>query len=46
VGTFVDDPETLRVYAPLFEKMLPSDATCAAARALRFMADEIKRRWS
>jgi hypothetical protein len=37
-------PDTLRTYAALFEKMLPSDATCAAARALRFMADEIERR--
>jgi hypothetical protein len=32
------------MYAALFEKMLPSDATRAAARALRFQADEMERR--
>jgi hypothetical protein len=37
------DPETLRTYAALFEKMLPSEASFAAAKALRFQADEIER---
>jgi hypothetical protein len=40
----VDSPETLRTYAALFDRMVPSEATCAAARALRFMANEIERR--
>jgi hypothetical protein len=39
-----DDLETLLTYAALFEGMVPSDAACAAARALRFQADEIERR--
>jgi hypothetical protein len=39
------NPEALRKYAVIFEKMLPrSDATCAAAVALRWQADEIERR--
>jgi hypothetical protein len=39
-----EDPETLRAYAKLFEKMSrPTSATQSAARALRFMADEIER---
>jgi hypothetical protein len=38
------NPQTLRTHAALFEKMLPSDATSAAAAALRFQADEIERR--
>jgi hypothetical protein len=43
-GTLVDDPETLRSYALLFDRMVPSEASLAAARALRFQADEIERR--
>jgi hypothetical protein len=39
----MDDPQTLRAYAAIFDRMLPSDATLAAARALRFQADEIER---
>jgi hypothetical protein len=38
-----DDPAALRGFAAIFDRMTPSDATLAAARALRFMADEIER---
>jgi hypothetical protein len=37
------DADILRTYLALFERMLPSDAILAAAKVLRFMADEIKR---
>jgi hypothetical protein len=37
-------PETLRSYAANFERMLPSEATLAAAKALRFQTNEIMRR--
>jgi hypothetical protein len=39
----MDDPTPLRAYAALFEKILrPTEATAAAARALRYMADAIE----
>jgi hypothetical protein len=41
-----DDPKTFRDDADLFDRMRPSEATLAAARALRFMADEIEHRRS
>jgi hypothetical protein len=45
VATAMDNPETLRTHAALFERMRPStDATVAAANALRFMANEFERR--
>jgi hypothetical protein len=40
----MDDPKTFRAYAALFERMVTSDATLAAAKALRFQTDEIERR--
>jgi len=43
-SSLLDDPEALRIYAALFEKMLPIEATLAAARALRLQAAEIERR--
>jgi hypothetical protein len=46
VVVMTDDPEGLRTYAAIFDKMIPSDATLAAAKALRFQADEIERRQS